>query len=91
MSVFPTKILLATDGSDESDLAATAAELAKAPIRNLTSSMSWKWNPGTSPRGSLSSTPNDTKISKKKAEGFAIGTWKRSRPVGAASRTLTWR
>jgi nucleotide-binding universal stress UspA family protein len=31
MSVFPTKILLAMDGSDESDLAATtAAELAKS-------------------------------------------------------------
>ena len=68
MTVFPTKILLATDGSDESDLAATtAAELAKAPIRNSMSSMSWKWNPGTCPRGSLSKTPNDTKISKMKA------------------------
>ena len=68
MSVFPTKILLATNGSDESDLAATtAAELAKAPIPNSTSSMSWKWNPGTSPRGNLSNTHNDTKISKKKA------------------------
>src|SRR3954452_11309834 len=36
MSVFPTKILLATDGSDESDLAATtAAELAKSTDSEL--------------------------------------------------------
>jgi nucleotide-binding universal stress UspA family protein len=36
MSVFPTKILLATDGSDESDLAATtAAEMAKSTDSEL--------------------------------------------------------
>jgi nucleotide-binding universal stress UspA family protein len=36
MSVFPTKILLATDGSDESDLAATtAAELARSTDSEL--------------------------------------------------------
>jgi nucleotide-binding universal stress UspA family protein len=36
MSVFPTKILLAMDGSDESDLAATtAAELAKSTDSEL--------------------------------------------------------
>ena len=36
MSVFPSKILLATDGSDESDLAATtAAELAKSTDSEL--------------------------------------------------------
>ena len=36
MSVFPTKILLAVDGSDESDLAATtAAELAKSTDSEL--------------------------------------------------------
>jgi nucleotide-binding universal stress UspA family protein len=36
MSVFPTRILLATDGSDQSDLAATtAAELAKGTDSEL--------------------------------------------------------
>lgn len=36
MSIFPTKILLATDGSEEAELAAsTAADLAKASASEL--------------------------------------------------------
>jgi hypothetical protein len=39
MNIFPTKILLATDGSKEAELAVTAADLAKSTIRSCTSSM----------------------------------------------------
>ena len=46
MSIFPTKILLATDGSTEAELAArTAVDLSRKPTPNCTSYMSW-----TSPR-----------------------------------------
>ena len=39
MSFFPRTILLATDGSDEADLATAAAELSKATPQRYTSPM----------------------------------------------------
>ncbi len=40
MSIFPTKILLATDGSKEAELAfASAADLSEKQVRSCTSSM----------------------------------------------------
>jgi hypothetical protein len=52
MSLFPTKNLLATDGSDESDLATTAAELAKSTDSELDVTFVLEVEPGyLPPRG----------------------------------------
>jgi len=73
MSVFPTKILLATDGSEEAELAAlTAVELAKRPTQNSMSSTSGAWNLGASLKTHRGTSPKDTKLAEKNRGGFAI-------------------
>ena len=58
MSVFPTKILLATDGSEEAELAATTAvELAKSTDSELYVIYVWGMEPWRFPKGAQGNFP----------------------------------